>query len=132
MFSRQPVIKAVIKLLTLPAGFSALFGSASGLWGQGTYFSTLFGFATTYSYKLTGSAASPYVADGAHNVRQILVADVLTGHYKTLPSNDKLRGPPEIEDADVVRWGLHGICCSQIDLLGVCFPNAHAANGFAI
>lgn len=97
------MIKAVTKVLTLPAGFSALFGSASGLWGQGTYFSTLFDFATTYSYKLTGIVASQYVAHGARNVCQVLVADVLTGNCKMLSSNQKLRVPPEIEDADVVR-----------------------------
>lgn len=72
----QP-INAVLKLVTLPAGFSALFGSASGLWCQGTYFSTMFGFATKYIYKLTGSAASQYMAYGSCDVCQVLVAGVL-------------------------------------------------------
>ncbi|KAL3130378.1 poly ADP-ribose polymerase [Trebouxia sp. C0009 RCD-2024] len=84
-------------------GFSALFGSVMGMWGRGTYFSTTFSFASTYSYAPTGSAADKYKPDGSRHVRQVLVADVLTGKHKMLPSNDQLTGPPEIEDPDTAR-----------------------------
>lgn len=74
-----------------------------GMWGRGTYFSTTFSFASTYSYAPTGSAADKYKPDGSRHVRQVLVADVLTGKHKMLPSNDQLTGPPEIEDPDTAR-----------------------------
>ena len=113
----------------LPAGFSASFGSERGLWGQGTYFSTLFGLASTYSYKLAGNAAAAeYKADRSRNVRQ--VADVLTGNYKVLPPNDQLKVPPEIDDANVARSGLHCICFSRNPMLCMlCFPpHAHTSS----
>lgn len=85
------------------AGFSALFGSEKGMWGQGTYFSTTFSFASTYHHALTGSVAAEYKPDGSGHVCQVLVADVLTGYYKMLPSNERLKGPPEIENPDIAR-----------------------------
>ena len=73
--------------------------------GQNTYFFTRFGLASTYSYKLAGNAgAAEYKADRSCNVRQVLVADVLTGNYKVLPPNDKLKVPPEIGNANVARF----------------------------
>ena len=87
----------------LPAGFSMLFSSAKGLWGQGTYFSTKFDFATSYGHKLTGSAAAEYTPDGSRRVFQVLVADVLTGKSKQLPSNDQLKMPPAIDDDGLAR-----------------------------
>ena len=109
----------------LPAGFSASFGSERGLWGQGTYFSTLFGLASTYSYKLAGNAAAAeYKADSSRNVCQVLVADVLTGNYKVLPPNDQLKVPPEIDDANVARSGLHcNLFLSQPNALYVVFSS---------
>lgn len=80
-----------------------LFSSAKGLWGQGTYFSTKFDFATSYAYRLTGSAAADHKPGGARHVFQVLVADVLTGKTKLLPSNDQLKMPPAIEDVGLTR-----------------------------
>ena len=73
------------------------------MWGRGTYFSTTFSFASTYSYAPTGSAAAGYKPNGSGDVRQVLVAEVLTGKHKMLSSNDQLTAPPEIEDPDIVR-----------------------------
>lgn len=80
-----------------------LFSSAKGLWGQGTYFSTKFDFATSYAYRLTGSATADYKPAGTRRVCQVLVADVLTGKCKVLPRNDKLKMPPAIEDVGLTR-----------------------------
>ena len=80
-----------------------LFSSAKGFWGQGTYFSTKFDFATSYAYKLTGSAAADYNPGGAPRVCQVLVADVITGKSKVLPRSDQLKMPPVIEDVGLTR-----------------------------
>lgn len=80
-----------------------LFSSAKGLWGQGTYFSTKFDFATSYAHRLTGSAAADCKPAGAGPVCQMLVADVLTGKSKMLPGDDNLKMPPAIEDVGLSR-----------------------------
>ena len=83
-----------------------LHSSTSGMWGQGTYFSTLPKLACAYSYALPASAAAQYNADAKQPVRQLLVADVLTGKAKLLPNTNESRAlkmPPVIEDAAIAR-----------------------------
>ena len=80
-----------------------LYSAARGMWGQGTYFSAKFDFASTYAYRVTGSAADEYKGHGSQPVCQVLVADVLTGKHKMMSPNSQLKMPPEIEDANVAR-----------------------------
>ena len=80
-----------------------LFSSTSGMWGQGTYFSTKVELAFDYSHPVAASTAAQYKPENQRPVCQLLVADVLTGKAKMMPSSRDLKMPPEIEDAALAR-----------------------------
>jgi hypothetical protein len=62
--------------------------SGQGMWGIGAY------FAVNSSYSCSGYAYT----DPSTGHKQVIVAKVLTGLYKALPSDSSLRRPPVRED----------------------------------
>ena len=74
-----------------------------GMWGQGTYFSTKFELALDYSHAVASSATAQYNPGDQRPVRQVLVADVLTGKAKIMPNSKDLKMPPVIEDTALAR-----------------------------
>ena len=79
-----------------PAGFSMLHSAESGMWGRGTYFSARAKLAKGYAYK-------DYAPSFGSMVRQMLVAEVLTGKSKMMKADPKLQMPPVLEDGSLVR-----------------------------
>lgn len=64
-------------------GFDMRFSSA-GMWGQANYFAVTARYSDTYAYQYPGK-----------QIKELLVAKVLTGDSITLPSDKTLRMPPE-------------------------------------
>ena len=67
--------------------------SRAGLWGQGSYFAEMASYSDRYSYNVSGG------------VKQMFVANVLTGESANLRQKRELRMPPE---KDLAMGGIFG------------------------
>ena len=72
-----------------------------GLWGCGTYYSTLPRLAMDYQHSVAtadkGMLGNLHSFDTCEGLKQMLAVDVLTGKAKELAQDKDLRIAPEIE-----------------------------------
>ena len=87
----------------MPAGFMSNHAKLDGLWGCGTYYSTLPRLAMEYQHSV--GSADKGMQNGLHSfdthegLKQMLAVDVLTGKAKELAQDKSLRIAPELEGA---------------------------------
>ena len=85
----------------MAAGFMSHHAKLDGLWGCGTYYSTLPRLAMDYQHSVgsadMGMRNGLHSFDSCEGLKQMLAVDVLTGKAKELAEDRSLRIAPEIE-----------------------------------